>query len=266
MTPDKQPTAENQQDKPYVTEAQAVIAKAAEQHEETTENFLVVDEYVDKVLEAAARGEITGSHGTYSREVLLDQINGFFKPVDQGGEPNPYVLIPGKGGLRDSFRALMDNPATSRSFEQSLKQRVAEHMQKRAELLSPDKIQEMGEAELDAAEVEEPMAKAAQVASGMIEIPDFIRNPQVAKAPVEAAPAPQTAAEQAPPEQETELQMNERFLRESQAELRDLYAQHRRATPGSYEADTLVNQIGHAKEDVGKFAQKVSRLKGENKW
>lgn len=81
---------------------------------------------------------------------------------------------------------------------------------------------------------------------------------QRAQAPIEPAAAPEA------PEQETELQMNERFLAETQTELRGLYAQHRTLDPKSNEAASIENQIRHAKEDAGKFAKKVAHLKGGN--
>jgi hypothetical protein len=66
--------------------------------------------------------------------------------------------------------------------------------------------------------------------------------------------------------EESELDMNKRWLRESRAELDDLYKQLRRVAPGSYEADGLTNQIRYAKEDVGKYARAVAKLEGNTNW
>ncbi len=267
MSPEQQKaTPENQQEKPYVTEVHSVIAKASESHPETTDSFSAVDSHVDKILHDADNGEITGSAGTYTREQLLVQLEDFIKelntPVEKRTEKNPYAYVPGKDGLRASFRMLMDNPVTSKNFEQSIKMHIEAHKEKRAELLSPENIQEMGEVELIAAEVNEPMVEARRAARGMIEVPDFGKKSSEAT-PLEIPAAPQEGSEKAP---ETEAEMYERFSRESQAELRDLYAQHRAAVPGSQEAATLENQIRNTKEDVGTYARKASRLKGNTNW
>lgn len=68
------------------------------------------------------------------------------------------------------------------------------------------------------------------------------------------------------PEEETELQMNERFLREAMAEKNDLYAQLRQAKPNTYEYDSLENQIRQAKSDADEYAKKVAKLKGNTNW
>lgn len=277
MNPQEKPTSqEAQAEKPFEDAANELLAKAAQSHPETTESFALADSHVDALLAAADAGEITGSAGTYSREQLLRQFGDFLhelnRPESERTVADAYSYIPGKGGLRSSFRAIMENPATQRNFSDSLKLHIEAHEKKRAELLSPDKIEGMGEVEVEAAGIKDPMDEAKRAAGGMIDVPDWVRNsgaPQEvaaeARADISAEPG---ASEQAPVslEQETDLQMNERFLRESQAELQDLYAQHRQVAPGSYEAGTLENQIKYAKEDVGKFARKVSSLKGNSNW
>lgn len=270
MTPENQTTnPEQQAEKPRVAAAHEVIAKAREQHPALSSNFEILDTHVDTLIAAAEKGEITSSKGNiYTREQLLDQFADFLDHLNRIPKPNekpvdPYISIPGQDGLRDSFKLLMADESTWRSFKESLKLHVEAHEVKRAELLSPENIQEMGEAELVAAEIPEPLQEARRAASGMIEVPDFIKNPQVDQVPVEIATAPQLAVEQAL-KPETELEMNERFLRETQAELQDLYAQHRRAVPNSWEAGSLENQIKNAKEDAGAFARKVAKLKGQN--
>jgi len=65
---------------------------------------------------------------------------------------------------------------------------------------------------------------------------------------------------------ETDVEMYERFVRESQAELSALYAQHRAVSPHSNEAATLENQISHAKADIGEYSRKLARLKGSQVW
>ncbi len=274
MTPENTPLNPEQQAAPLrVAEAREVIAQAEQQHPSTTENFLIVDQHIESLLNAADRGEITGSAGVYSRDQILDQFDAFLQDLDAPSEPgkerpNPYTRIPGKDGLRASVRLLMESQSTARTFEDALKLRLEEREAKHAELLSPENIQEMGEAELTAAEVKEPFAEASRAASQMIEIPDFIRNPSGAKATAEVVDPtpvePQASVELAPAAQETELEMNERFLRESQAELHELYAQHQKVERGSAEWGSLENQIKLAKEDVGKFAKKVAQLKGGN--
>ena len=250
MSPENQATTpEKPTEQPRVTAAQEVIAKAAEQHPETEANFSILDAHVDALLDAADKGEITGSAGTYTREQLLDQFEAFLndlhKPVKEGEKPvNPYMRIPGKDGLRASFFALMANDATARSFEESLRLHVDTYETKRAELLNPQNIQEMGEVEVQAAGVDEPMQEARRAAGDLINVSEPLQEQ----------------------EGETDVQMYERFVREGRAELDDLYAQHRAATPGSWEADSLVNQIKNAKEDLGANARKLSQLKGEGKW
>ena len=253
MSPETQNNSpEVQEEKPYVGEAKAVIAEAAKSHEETTENFKVIEAYIDKVLHDADNGEITGSAGTYDRETLIIQWEDFLTDLDRQVEArletNPYLYIPGKDGLRASFRLLMENPATSKNFDQLLRFQVEAYNaeQNRAELLSPENIQEMGEVELNAAGVEEPMAEARRAAASFIE-----------ETPVQA---------QEEVSEETELQMYERFAREGKAELQELYAQHRLVTPGSQEADELANQIANAKKDAGENAKKVAQLSGTTKW
>ncbi|MGV9002252.1 MAG: hypothetical protein ACOH18_04860 [Candidatus Saccharimonadaceae bacterium] len=61
---------------------------------------------------------------------------------------------------------------------------------------------------------------------------------------------------------ETEDEMYARFERETQAELSELYRQHRQLDPRSAEAAALVNQIKYAKEDLGKWGSKRRRLRG----
>ena len=142
----------------------------------------------------------------------------------------------------------MENPSTSKNFDQLLRFQVETYKaeRNRAELLSPENIQEMGEVELNAAGVEEPMLEARRVAASFIEDTPPMQ-------------APEAVAE------ETELQMYERFVREYRAELQDLYAQHRLAVPGSQEADELANQIAHAKQDAGEYAKKVAQLRSTAK-
>lgn len=277
MTPEQQAsTPEVGAEKPFISDAYEVIAKASQSHPETTESFLAVDTHVDALLQLAEDGEITGSAGVYTRDKLLLQFEDFLKelntPVKDGEAPDPYGYIPGKDGLRASFRMLMDNPATSRNFKESLAMHIEAHKAKRAELLTAEKIEDMGEVEVAAAGGVEPMAEAKRAASGMIEVPDYIKNDSAAVPAVESAALAQSAtperAAEAPlaPEAETELQTNERFLRESKAELDELYVQHRAAAPGSDEQATLENQIKHAKEDVGTFARRVAKLKGNSVW
>lgn len=269
MTPENQNTSlEQQAEKPRVAAANEVIARAKEQHPALSSNFEILDKHVDALLEAADNEEITGSAGVYTREQMLDQFKSFLEDLNkkpQSGEKptDPFLRIPGKDGLRDSFKLLMNNEATWRSLQESLRLHIEAHETKRAELLSPENIQEMGEAELVAAEVPEPLQEARRAASGLIEMPDFIKNPQVVQTPAEVVTEPQPVVEQEP-KPETELEMNERFLRQTQAELQDLYAQHRQAVPNSWEAGSLENQIKNAKEDAGAFARKVAKLKGQN--
>lgn len=66
--------------------------------------------------------------------------------------------------------------------------------------------------------------------------------------------------------EESELDMNKRWLRESRAELDDLYEQLRRVPPGSYKADTITNQIKYAKGEAGKYARAVAKLEGNTNW
>jgi len=189
MTQELHPaTPEQQADKPQVAAAKKVILEAEKSAQGTTERFLGIDAYVDKVLQAADDGEITGSAGTYTREQMVRQIQDFLaelnKTVEQREGVDPYTRIPGKDGLRAAFRQMMNSEATYRDFEESLKIHVAAEKERRAELLSADNIQDMGEVEVDSAGVVEPMppvaplAEARRAATGLIEgIPDHLKTP-----------------------------------------------------------------------------------------
>ncbi len=181
MTEQQPTTPETQQEKPYVLAAHEVIKKASENAHGTTERFVAVDTYVANFLEAAERGEVTGSRGVYTKEDLFDQIEDFLadskRPVEAREQKDPSVYIPSIDGMRASFQLLMDNDATSRDFEDSLKMHIEAHHQKRAELLSPENIESMGEAEVRAAEVTDPMVGARRAAGGLIEgIPEKIQS------------------------------------------------------------------------------------------
>lgn len=281
--PEQQQNPEQRAEKPRVTKANEVIAAAAEQHPATDENFKVLDTYVDDLLQSADKGEITGSAGTYTRERILDQFEDFlkeykhtriYKPAPGEAPKDPFTFIPSKDGLRDAFRLMMKDHATAHSLEQSLKLHVEAHLEKRAELLSPEKIEEMGEAELTAAEVPEPMEQAKVAAAGLIEMPDHIRWPH-GKPSEAGAPAPvdkpqvteqlQTT-EAAAPQPESDAEMYDRFVREDQAELQQLYAEHRAAQPGSWEQGSLENQISNKKKDIGDNLRKAARARGDTKW
>lgn len=63
------------------------------------------------------------------------------------------------------------------------------------------------------------------------------------------------------PVEETEIAMNERFIRERQVELRDLYAAHRAEPAGTDEQYRLERDINSAKEDIGKYMVRLRELK-----
>lgn len=189
-----------------------------------------------------------------------------------------------QNGLRNAVATLLENERFRQPFIDAVRKRQAEIIRARDGVegeskLTPEQFQKVAEDEgrvavesapvvIDfdaAAEAARSMVGGADAPSGVMEIPDFVRNPGGARPAFEApVAAPVVAPEKDPAAPESELEMNERFLRETQAELRDLYAEHRAAAPGSYEQDSLANQIKHAKEDAGKFARKVAQLKGGN--
>lgn len=89
---------------------------------------------------------------------------------------------------------------------------------------------------------------------GLIEVPDYIKNPP-------AEPTPVVEPERTP-EPESETEMYARFVREGRSELSDLYAQLRAAQPKSYEEDTLINQINNKKQDISDWDAKYRHLTG----
>lgn len=186
-------TPEQRAEKPYVTAAKEVILTADQNAPGTTERFKVVDSHVDKILEAVDKGEITGSAGTYTREQLLLQFEDFLTKLNMTDEQlkgeDPYSYIPSKDGMRASFRLLMGSDATYRDFQDSLRMHVSDEHEKRAKLLSADEIEKMGDVEVSAAGVDEPMVEARRAATGIIEgIPDHLKSRTEAE--VEAPEAP----------------------------------------------------------------------------
>jgi hypothetical protein len=163
-----------------------------------------------------------------------------------------------QSGLRGTVASLLQNNKTRGAFVAAVRQRQAEIIQARDGVeaesrLTPEQYEKAaldeGEVAVKSTPVLLDMGVATRAAQAMVS-----GNEGVAEA---SAVTPEVATE-------TDLQMNERFLRETEAELRDLYAELRKVAPGSWEAGQLQNQIKHAKEDTGKFAKKIANLKGQN--
>lgn len=249
MSPENtQLTPEQQNEKPYVLKAQEVIVEASSNAPQTEARFQAVDTYIAEVLEAADAGEITGSKGVYTKEDMLLQFGDFLNLAGKSEEErkgvDPFAYIPSANGLRSAFRLLMDNDATYRDMQTSLKMHLPEERIEadvegisRPELITSKVVmREMGGASLKAVGIEEPQSPDKQSVEGS-----------------------------APEEPETEVEMYERFVREGKAELDELYRQHRNAEVGSSEWASLENQIKLAKEDVGANARRAAQLKG-NRW
>ncbi|MFZ1250717.1 MAG: hypothetical protein WAR37_04705 [Candidatus Microsaccharimonas sp.] len=146
MTPDFPTNAsETANEKPYVVKATEVIATAAQDMQDSAASFKVVDSYVDDIFASAEAGKITGSNGVYTPEILVEQMRSFIEEVNDVREGakkfDPYTLIPGIHGLRESFKLLMASDATHRNFQDSLKIHIDEIETRRAELLSDKNIQ-----------------------------------------------------------------------------------------------------------------------------
>ncbi|MGH7218610.1 MAG: hypothetical protein ACREGE_04175 [Candidatus Microsaccharimonas sp.] len=163
-------TTEQQNEKPYVRKAQEVIAEATVNAPQTEARYEVIDAYITEVLEAADRGEITGTHGTYTKEQMQSQIQDFLAlngklEAERDGE-NPYSRIPGINGLRASFRSLMENDATSRDFELALKLHASENTiesldGRSGELITTEVVRKVGAAELRAVGITKPGTEVA---------------------------------------------------------------------------------------------------------
>lgn len=63
--------------------------------------------------------------------------------------------------------------------------------------------------------------------------------------------------------EETDLEMYDRFIRESQKELKDLYAAHRQEPVGSDEQFRLEREIENVKSDIGKYMKQQQKLRGQ---
>ncbi len=179
MSPEHTPTTpETNNEKPYVSKAQEVIARAAANAPETTARFEVIDTFVDDILQAARDGEISGSNGAYTEEDLLDQLVSFKKHAYSNVENaagadkeviDPFMLIPRASGLRDAFRTLWANEATHTDLEQAILLRSPEaQAELRSELLSTARLEDIGEVGLNAAEVKRPLID---------KVPDSIMSP-----------------------------------------------------------------------------------------
>lgn len=242
------PTPEQQNEKPYIRKAEEVIAEAAANAPQTEARFQAVDSYIADVLEAADAGEVTGSKGVYSKEDMLLQFSDFLnlagKTEEERKGVDPFAYIPSANGLRSAFRLLMDNDATYRDMEVSLKMHLPDdesetsvEVESRPELITSDVVRrEMGETSLKAVGIEQPQ-------------------------PLNEQSSLESSAEKT----ETEVEMYEQFVREGKAELDDLYRQHRASVVGSSEWASLENQIKLAKEDLGANARRAAQLKG-NRW
>jgi len=165
-----------------------------------------------------------------------------------------------QSGLRGTVASLLQNNKTRGAFVTAVRQRQAEIIQARdgAETESGLTSEKYEKAALDEGQV---AVKSAPV------LLDMGVSTRVAQTMVTggegAAEASVVTSEVAV---ESEAEMYERFVRESRAELEGLYAQHRKLAPGSYEAGTLVNQINNTKQDIGEYAKKAAKLRGNTNW
>lgn len=148
---------------------------------------------------------------------------------ERGGKATTTVMKPGVGEKTISTETL-------RGFNAS-------------DVLLPDL-----EAEREARLATRQQILGGAALEGLIEVPDYIKQPRV-------EPTPPVAVEQDSPV-ETEADMYARFVREGRSELSDLYAQLRAAQPNSYEAGSLENQILNKKQDISSWDAKYRRLMG----
>lgn len=157
-------TPEQGSEKLYIRKAQEVITEATAHAPETEDRFQAVDAYVTDILEAANNGEITGSHGTYTKEQLQSQIRDFLsenrKSEEKRRVADPYRFIPSANGLRSAFRSIMSNEDVGLDFELALNLQSREAEEGRnEELITSEMVQKIGAAELRAAGVAEPGAE-----------------------------------------------------------------------------------------------------------
>jgi hypothetical protein len=196
------PHPEKETETPYLTAAEEVMRQAELNVAGTTARFSVIDGYLEDILKAADNRDIAGSTGSvYTRDMLMVRLDQLLAeervPVEKRSETDPYKLIPRAGGLRDAVKLLMSDEATYRDFEASIKLQLEAKRQRHAELLSDQEIRDMGEVEVGAAGVEEPLpgsvAEASHAARGIITgIPDAIKAPTTE--PLNVAEVPKLTA------------------------------------------------------------------------
>ncbi len=198
----------------------------------------VMRDFLKEIRLDAYGGEIKGT-SDYDAEkfdtLLFTFSEEIQRPVADREEKfkDPLKIIPRHEGLRDGFVKLMTTESTAQALLDAIAEVKAKNLEAERE---HDRIfkERYGEHELSPVERSEVIKEIGEEA-----VENVLEQQQT----------------------ETELQMNERFLRESEEELKELYARHRATPQGSSEADALESQIRYTKEDVGKFAKNISKLK-----
>lgn len=181
--------------------------------------------FLNEVDISAAKG-IQGSDGeVYKREAIDERLEALFEelslPESKRTLEEPLKLLPRSEGLRAGFLNLLTNESTAQAMMDALSERYQEKEGSVEREAVPTVVAAVGEQALESVGVEAPVERVA----------------------------------------ETDEQMLDRFVRESRAELQELYAQHRLAKPQSYEMDSLENQIRNVKEDVNKYSRDLAAIR-----
>ena len=213
-------------------ELMATIEDVPEDDDAALHRKAIIDKFLLDVIDRAENGEITGSRGNiYDKGAIMGQFVLYDQRLREQVD-RPQDAIPGFNGLRTAFTKLASSDLTGRYFADSIDDITRSNNQYDRHPAMTGEVMERQPISPESAE------KIGGAVLGAIEVQE--------------------------PQPETDLEMNERFLRETQQELQELYAEHRQLDPRSYKAQAIENQIKYAKEDAGSFAKKVAQLKGRN--
>ena len=291
MTPDKLPQSPEQEvSLPHVDKANDYMADMANHEHNSDEAFTSTEQFIDSILPPKVEPS-DGEQQESDREALIDRFAIYIDEMNKLPEDrklaDPLKVFTRKDGLRASVEAVMGNHDTKIGFTQQMMLRIEELDKERdaaERLRSASNMHKVGGAELDAAEVIEPipgagdpLAEAARAASGIIDkIPSSIQSPIEIPLPppfeAMAAVAPAEAALNQEPGQETELEMYERFIREASADVNALYAELRaeESKPVHMRDANEIARIGrdikYSKGLKDEYYHKAGRLKGDTKW
>lgn len=145
-------SGEEREDIPdYASEAADLIARAPElAKDDLTPLLNESQKLIDTILDRADKGDITGSVGLYSRELLVRQfklLNEDILHPDNG--QNPFMKIPSWGKMRQGFASLLTSEQTGRVFMDALTATIQEHDKSR-ELLVQEVSDEVGDIGIEA--------------------------------------------------------------------------------------------------------------------